>query len=157
MNQETIKKIEELAVKEEVRALLYKYTDFVDAKDYSEEAVKEIFTEDGMIRFSTGNTGEGFEGITKAHAEIMRIFVSTNHNVTNEMIELDGEFRAQAKCHAQIYHKFTPEMTEKVGRDLFIVNDRIQAEAVKTEYGWRIKKMELETVYTTMDKDVDEL
>lgn len=157
MNEEILARITKLEDQEDIKRLLYQYTDFLDARDYSADAVKEIFSEDGIIRFPTGSTGKGYDGVAEAHQKIMALFVSTNHNVSNAVISSYTPEQAEVHAHMHVFHKFVPEIAEKAAADLFVVNDRICALAVKTEQGWRLKQFEIEAIYTTLDNHVEEL
>lgn len=154
-NEELYNQVMLLSAKEELRELTVRFVEFLDECDYSEAAVRKIFTEDGSIEFPTGCKGIGIGGIINAHKETMKAFVSVNHNISNQLTEITDETHAMIYFHMHVTHEFTPEIAASTPGNLFIVNDRVIAEAKKMDGEWRFVNVKLNGLYKVIESSIE--
>lgn len=124
-----------LADRVAIEQCLYRYAHLIDAMQYHRVA-EEVFTEDGIIDFG-GARSVGREAI---HAQCMSYqgaLLGCSHNVTNVVIEVDGD-EARAASRILAWHWFAiPGADPLRPTDLLAVGayeDRLR----RTADGWRI-------------------
>lgn len=136
--------------REAVRELIMNYGEFLEKEDYSETAVREIFAEDAEVKFAIGGTGTGISAIAVGHRKMMESFVSAHHNITNLVFDSEEDACAKIRFHMEVIHEFRPEIAAHTPGNLFIVNDRILAEARREGALWKLAKLQMKTVYKRM-------
>lgn len=132
------------------RELVMNYGEFLDKEDYSEDAVKRLFTEDAEAEFAVGGAGIGISAIAKGHQKMMESFDSALYNITNIVFDEEEDTYAKIRFHMEVLHEFKPEIAAHTPGNLFIVNDKIYMETRKEETGWKIAKLQMKTVYKRM-------
>lgn len=133
--------------REILRELVMNYGEFLEKEDYSEDAVKRLFTEKAEAEFAVGGTGVGISAIAKGHQKMMEAFDSALYNITNIVFDEEGEEHAKIRFHMEVLHELKPEAAAQAPGNLFIVNDRIYMETQKEGTGWKIAKLQMKTVY----------
>lgn len=137
-------------IKMELYDLVMAYGEYLEEEDYSEENTASLFTEDAKMLFAMGGPGQGIAELSEKHRGMTEPFTAVTHNITNVFSRLTGENSAEVRFHMEVVHEFRPEIAEKLPGNLFIVNDRIRARAIKTDSGWRFCEMEMNTVFKRM-------
>ena len=118
-----------------IEECLYRYAHLIDAMQYHRIA-EEVFTEDGSIDFG-GARAVGREAI---HAQCMSYqgaLLGCSHNVTNVVIEVDGD-EARAASRILAWHWFAiPGADPLRPTDLLAVGG-YEDQLRRTPQGWRI-------------------
>ena len=140
---------------EALNQLVMEYGEFLEREDYSEIAVSAVFSSDAQVSFAVGGTGKGLAEIAKKHEEMMASFVGATHNITNVVVTQDNETSASIRFHMEVIHQFRPEIAKNTPGDLFIVNDRITAQAVQEAGTWKFSQLEMKTLYKRMVNSVE--
>ena len=138
-----------------LNALVMAYGEFLEAEDYSEATAASVFSKDAEVLFAIGGAGKGLPEIAKKHQEMMASFVSATYNITNVVATQDSETSASIRFHMEVIHQFRPEIAKNTPGDLFIVNDRITAQAVQEEGAWKFSRLEMKTLYKYMVNSVE--
>ena len=148
-------KLVEMLEKAEIRELIFRYADVLDGKGFTEENIGSVLAEDAELVYPNGMKAKGFGQIIELSSKMDGLFVSTNHDVSNELIELVSEDKAAANFHFNVVHKLIPPIVEQSGVDLFTVYDRVNCEVIKDTRGWRFSSVTLETVYSVLSNSSD--
>lgn len=134
----------------ELYDLVMAYGEYLEEENYSEEKTASLFSENAKMLFAMGGPGQGISELSEKHRGMTEPFAEVTHNITNVFSRLTGDDFADIRFHMEVVHEFRPEIAEKLPGNLFIVNDRIKAKAVKTNSGWRFCEMEMNTVFKRM-------
>ena len=130
---------------EVIRQLLSAYLRGFDARRSDEAWLRSIFTDDVSVTFPIGEAG-GLEELRDATRRAMNLWGRTLHLVGNEVVTLDGDTaEIGATLHATHVHR-----DDDPGDPLHI-GANIEAEAVRTGTGWRLRKVALDLVWTSGD------
>ena len=122
--------------------LLHRYATGLDTKDWDKLA--SVFTADGVADYGAlGGVNQGPAAIVKLCSGALGGLDASQHIITNEVIELDGD-RARARCYFQAQHVFTGAE----GGDNFLVGGTYDDEIVRTVDGWRIRHRTLTATWT---------
>src|ERR1700730_1259293 len=118
--------------------VLYRYATALDARDW--ELLAQVFAEDAI--YSIGAHGEirGVSAIAARIAELIGGYESTQHLVTNPVIEVDGT-HARSTSYVRAYHHWTGDDRSRNKMELGGV---YRDELVSTAHGWRITHRVLE-------------
>ena len=138
-----------------IHELVMEYGEYLENENYSEDCTKAVFTEDAEVAFAVGGPGKGIPAIAAGHTGMLTAFTGATHNITNVVIRKSSEDVAQVSFHLEVIHQFKPEIAANTPGDLFIVNDRVKAQAVNTADGWRFSQLEMNTVYKRMSRSVE--
>jgi 3-phenylpropionate/cinnamic acid dioxygenase small subunit len=124
---------EDLADKQEVVELLYRYATALDSRDW--DLLATVFTDDGVADYSSLGLPvcDGAAAIVGACRTTLVGFDATQHIISNPVVELDGD-RARARCYFQAQHR----LVGAPGGDNFIVAGTYEDAVVRTAGGWRI-------------------
>lgn len=125
----------------EIQDLLNAYTHAIDGKDW--DALNDIFTPDAEIDYSaTGGIGGTLKEAKAFLEQVLPMFQSTQHFVTNPMIRVTGD---TASCKSLL---FNPVTMERDGSPhTFFVGAWYVDALVRTKAGWRIAKRHQELAY----------
>ncbi|QBI56483.1 nuclear transport factor 2 family protein [Streptomonospora litoralis] len=143
--QELQRQVSELTDRAELADLLARHGRWLDERRFDE--VRSVFTDDATVVVGSG-TVTGAEDVADLADRSHGGFALTHHLTTNPQIRTDGD---SAAVTAQQIAVFCRE-----GEDPeFTVGERYRFEAVRTERGWRISRMEAERLWR-LDHAVEE-
>jgi ketosteroid isomerase-like protein len=126
-----------------IRELLLRYARGVDARDAS--LVASCFTADAAYRGALA-AGTITDALT-ALGDAMRRYRATRHAITAQEVEVDGDSaRSQADCTAQ---HWLPDGSSRT------VAVRYHDDLVRGPDGWRIRRREVERLWTRGTEDGD--
>ena len=125
----------------EIQDLLNAYTHAIDGKDW--DALDTIFLPDATIDYSATGGISGSLNEAKAFLQqMLPMFQSTQHFVTNPMIRVSGD---SATCKSLL---FNPVTLERDGSPhTFFVGAWYIDDLVRTDGGWRIASRRQELAY----------
>ena len=128
-----------------VHDLLVGYFRGFDERRTDNAFLKETFTADAQWRFPRGDA-TGIEEIIERRGETLGLWKETLHSVSSVLIELDGDrARFTATLLATHIHR-----DDDPGAPLQI-GGRLSGEAARSDAGWRLRRLELDLVWTDGD------
>jgi 3-phenylpropionate/cinnamic acid dioxygenase small subunit len=130
--------LDAIAHKLEITEVLYLYATALDTRDW--ELLRLVFAEDAV--YSIGQHGEftGVRAISEKISSLIGGYESTQHLITNPVIELDGK-SARSRCYVHAQHYLTAQRT---GANTYEIGGTYRDEFVRTGDGWRITRRVLE-------------
>ncbi|MFJ5922497.1 nuclear transport factor 2 family protein [Kitasatospora sp. NPDC092948] len=111
---------------------------------------RRYFTSDVRISTPVGEH-RGIAGLAEAEQVTLGKFERTQHVGANYMIELDGD-RAAVRWNAIMTHVHLAATQQARGEEPgghFDVGGTFTGEAVRTSEGWRLRRLEVQAVWTT--------
>jgi ketosteroid isomerase-like protein len=127
---------------------LYGFAEALDTKDA--EAFAAVFLEDGTLDFSPGGRtlGLDFPPIEGRDQIVEGIFgalatITTTHTIGNPRVTLDGD-RARATALVEAQHVVTADRTRHL-----LLKNRYTVDLEADGPGWRIRRLEIATVWWT--------
>ena len=123
--------IQEMSDRFEILDLVTNYCDIIDSGRFDD--LHDIFCDDAYIDYSAmGGAAGGLEEIITFLKNVMPMFVSTQHMISNQKIHIDGDIATgRIMC-------FNP--MEISGNPVFFLGLWYIDEYRRTEAGWRIAK-----------------
>ncbi|MEW1861867.1 nuclear transport factor 2 family protein [Streptomyces sp. NPDC088194] len=106
---------------------------------------RSLFTEDLDLRFPVGGH-RGLAGLAQFQHAAKRNWARTHHASTNHVVELLGD-RAEVSAKLLVTHVHPPLS----GRADLRTGSRIEAEAVRTADGWRLRALAIHLVWSRGD------
>lgn len=125
----------------ELAALCDGYVAHLDHSRDSDTWFSEIFTEDVHLVYPMGEY-KGHAGVAEFQVMARSTFARTHHMAANYRFDLDGD-RAGVRAHLTASHLPDPE--DPATR--FAIGGHFEAEAVRTEAGWRIREFVFDLVW----------
>jgi 3-phenylpropionate/cinnamic acid dioxygenase small subunit len=134
---------QEISDKLEITEVLYRYASALDGR--KPELLRAVFLEDAIFTIGAG-VGEfrGPDAIAEVVMEFLGGLETSQHIVTNPVIELDGD-RARSRCYLHAQH-YLPD--QRTGGNTLEIGGTYHDDLVRTDDGWRIAKRELEVTWT---------
>ncbi|WP_067674472.1 nuclear transport factor 2 family protein [Nocardia miyunensis] len=131
--------VRRLVDKEEILALLTRYTYLCDAREGT-AWIREIFTEDGTDDHNLfGQAFQGWDAIESMFARSSQNLDATAHFISNTEIEVDGD-RAKARTYTQCWTWLRASRDQGAVRPCdYVYVGVYNDDLVRTENGWRIK------------------
>jgi hypothetical protein len=127
--------LEELGDRLEIRELMNRYAMAVDGRDWT--LYRQVFTPDASIDYSdTGGMRADLETTVKWLDEVLAVFVGLQHNMTNHVVEIDGQ-QARACTYYVAYHTL---LDGQGGESLLTVGGFYRDRLTRTADGWRISE-----------------
>jgi len=128
-----------------VHDLLVRYFCGFDERRTDDAFLRETFTADAHWRFPRGDA-TGIEQIIERRAETLGLWKQTLHSVSSVLIQFDGDrARFTATLLATHIHR-----DDDPGAPLQI-GGRLTGQAAPTDVGWRLRRLELDLVWTDGD------
>ena len=128
-----------------VHDLLVGYFRGFDERRTDDAFLRETFTADAHWRFPRGDA-TGIEEIIERRDGTLGLWQQTLHSVSSVLIELDGDRgRFTATLLATHIHR-----DDDPGAPLQI-GGRLSGEAARSDAGWRLRRLELDLVWTDGD------
>jgi hypothetical protein len=127
--------LSEIADRVAIQDLMYRYAMAVDGRDWT--LYRTVFSADAVIDYvDSGGIRADLETTVKWLAEMLAIFAGLQHNMTNHVVEIDGD-QARACTYFIAYHT----LVDGPGSECVLVvagfyRDRL----VRTASGWRISE-----------------
>jgi hypothetical protein len=128
-----------------------------DLDDYTLEGgsfdvdwVRSYFTESATVDYPVGQAAGAEEIAELIDSRGMAPFQRTHHVTANHLVDLVGD-RAAVRCNLIATHVFAEDVRERLGEQAgahFTVGDYYEAEAVRTETGWRFSHQTLHVTWT---------
>lgn len=138
--------LRDLADRAAIERLVTDYLRSLDERAFDDDWARSVFTEDASTRTPAG-THEGAEAQLTSMREAMALFARTVHFGSNIAVGLEGD-RATVRWNQLSTHVLgTPER-------LFESGGHVDAEAVRTPDGWRLRRMVLNITWTKGDPPV---
>ncbi|KOG85846.1 hypothetical protein ADK38_34415 [Streptomyces varsoviensis] len=142
----------DLLDRSEVSALITRYFADIDERRFTDAWVRSIFTDDVRLEFPIGSH-TGAAGLAEASAEGVAPFVRTLHRTSDHVVEViePGGDRAAFRANLVADHIHLPEVLAARGPDAnprFTIGTYVEGEAVRTDQGWRIGRLEMVLVWT---------
>jgi uncharacterized protein (TIGR02246 family) len=125
--------------KDELTALLNRYCNIADAKDW--DGYANTFAEDGVMTFEGWGDTVGRAAISKA-ASAEQIFDGLQHSMTNMQFEVDGD---KATGTSYLWFAATPDTKEPEMNYAF--GGPYKFEFQRAERGWEITRMRLKKIW----------
>ncbi|MBZ6474592.1 nuclear transport factor 2 family protein [Streptomyces griseocarneus] len=123
-----------------IERLVTDYLRSLDERAFGDDWARSFFTEDASTRTPVG-THEGAEAQLTSTRDAMALFERTVHFGSNIAVDLHGD-RATVRWNQLSTHVLgAPER-------LFESGGHVEAEAVRTPDGWRLRRMALHIVWT---------
>ncbi|WP_406864167.1 nuclear transport factor 2 family protein [Streptomyces sp. HUAS MG47] len=139
------RRLQELTDRIELTELCDRYVRHLD-KDRADDAwLGSVFTEDAHLTFPFGEFN-GIEGLKGFQAMARTTVERTHHLSSNYDIRLDGD-RARIGAHLMAVHVRRSE--EPSGH--FTIGGHYEADAVRTDEGWRIRTFVFDLVWNAGD------
>jgi len=132
--EERIRRLEDL---EEIRDLRMRYHYYINEGRY--EDMPELFTEDALIDFGSVGTARGKEQIRAFYASAGKSLDLIVQFIHNHMVEVNGD---AASGIAYLDARYAREGVS------MIVAGRFTETYVRSQSGWRIDKMDVESFFT---------
>lgn len=139
------KRLQILEDKDALTALLNRYCNIADQKDW--EGYANTYTDNGVMTFESWGDIVGKAAIAKT-ASAEQIFEGLQHSMTNMQFEVDGSDRATGTAY--LWFCATPE-TANPGIN-YAFGGPYKFEFARTNQGWRISRMRLRKTWA-MGKD----
>ena len=118
-----------------IQQLMYRYAMAVDGRDW--ELYRTVFTSDAVIDYVDSGGGRAdLETTVKWLAEVLGIFAGLQHNMTNHVVEIDGD-RARACTYYVAYHTL---VDGQGGETVLVMGGFYRDRLVRTAPGWRISE-----------------
>ncbi|MFK4070909.1 nuclear transport factor 2 family protein [Streptomyces sp. NPDC029674] len=125
----------------EVVQLCDRYVMHLD-KDRSHDAwLETVFTDDVQLSFPFGQF-QGIKGLAGFQEMARTTFARTHHLCANHVVDLQGD-SARVRAHLMAVH--VRESDEPAGH--FDIGGHLEAETVRTERGWRIRRFTFDLVW----------
>jgi 3-phenylpropionate/cinnamic acid dioxygenase small subunit len=127
--------LSELADRAAIQQLMYRYAMAVDGRDWA--LYRTVFSADAVIDYTdSGGIRADLETTVKWLDEVLGIFAGLQHNMTNHVVEIDGD-RAQACTYYVAYHTLADgEGSESV----LVMGGFYRDRLVSMASGWRISE-----------------
>lgn len=127
----------------EITQLLYRYAIAIDTKDW--KALERVFTPDARIHYAVaGGIELRFPELAGWLARAMSIFKSTQHVITNPLVELSGDV---ARCSSYLTGTHVQVRIDSGEEVLVTEGSRYDDELVRTRDGFRICSRHLERIW----------
>jgi len=127
----------------EIAQLLYRYARAIDAKDW--QALEQIFTPDARIHYAVERGAElRFPELAAWLARAMTIFKSTQHVITNPLVDIQGD---TARCSSYLTGTHVQVRSDSGAEVLTTEGSTYTDELVRTRAGWRICVRRLERTW----------
>jgi SnoaL-like domain len=126
----------------EIARLCDRYVLHLDQDRDNDDWLGSVFTDDVRMAFPFG-TYEGITGLTEFQQMARTAFARTHHISSNYDITLDGD-NARVRAHLMAVH--VPRIEEPATH--FSIGGHYEAQAVRTDAGWRIRGFHFDIVWT---------
>ena len=127
--------------------LVIAYGEVLENDVFTPETIASVFAEDAEAVLPNAGPAKGIIALVGKHCEMMGPFTGAHHNITNIVVTPISETESKATWHMEVIHQFKPEIAQNLPGELFIVNDRVTADIVDTESGYKIKTLTMDTVF----------
>ncbi len=127
----------------EIARLCDSYAVHLDRSRHDDAWLSTVFTEDCLLTFPMGQY-KGMEGLVRFQEMARTTFERTHHLSSNYDIEVDAD-QAQVRAHLMAAH--VPHRDD-LGHH-FTIGGHYEAEAVRTQDGWRIRQLTFDLVWTS--------
>ncbi len=118
-----------------IRELMYRYAMAVDGRDW--QLYRTVFTPDATIDYTdSGGIRADLETTVKWLDEALSPFAGLQHNMTNHVVELDGD-RGRA-CTYYVAHHTLPDGAG--GETMLTMGGFYRDRLVRNDSGWRISE-----------------
>lgn len=134
-------RLQELTDRIELTELCDRYVRHLDKDRGSDAWLPTVFTEDAHLTFPMGEF-KGMEGLAGFQKMARTTFERTHHISSNYDIRLDGD-RAQVGAHLMAVHVRRGDEPSSH----FTIGGHYEAEAVRTDAGWRIRTFVFDLVW----------
>ncbi len=135
-------KLRDLVDRIEISELVSRYVILLDTQDengFDDSWPGSIFTEDIRMELPIG-TYEGLDGLAEFHYRAKSKFARTHHLSSNHSIAVDGD-SATVRCQMITTHVHPLSRPDRNSRRaLFRIGGHYEAEAVRTDLGWRFRR-----------------
>ncbi len=134
----------------EITGLIDGYLLSLDGGRFDEAWARRHFTPD--VRFTSPvGSHDGIEGLAEHEQATLDKFERTQHMGANYLIDLDGD-RAAVRWNALMTHVHLAATQQSRGETPgahFDVGGTFTGEAVRTPAGWRLRRLDVQAIWTT--------
>jgi hypothetical protein len=125
--------LSELGDRAAIQDLIYRYAIAVDGRDW--DLFRTVFSADAVIDYAdSGGLRADLETTVKWMAEVLGIFAGLQHNMTNHLVEIDGD-QARACTYFVAYHTVADGQG---GETVLAFGGFYRDRLIRTPDGWRI-------------------
>lgn len=129
-----------------IAELADRYLRALDEGDFDQARAELVFTEDVALSFPPGDH-HGLAGVSGFTRSFMGHWARTHHNVSHYHIELDDDQATIAWNLVAVHvHRGSPPPPASAAH--FYLGGRFDGTAVRTELGWRLRRLTLRVVWT---------
>jgi 3-phenylpropionate/cinnamic acid dioxygenase small subunit len=133
--------LERIADKLEITDVLYRYATALDQRDWA--LLAEVFAPEAVYTMGARGDFTGPEAIGAKIASLIGGYESTQHMITNPVIEINGD-AARASCYLHGQH-YMPD--QRTGGNTYEMGGTYRDELARTAAGWRITRRVLEVAW----------
>jgi 3-phenylpropionate/cinnamic acid dioxygenase small subunit len=133
--------LELIVEKLEITDVLYRYATALDARDWA--LLADVFSAEAVYTIGPHGDFTGPEAIGAKIASLIGGYESTQHLITNPVIEIDGD-SARASCYLHAQH-YLPD--QRTGGNTYEMGGTYRDELVRTSAGWRIARRVLDVAW----------
>ena len=155
MNAELEYRMCECIARSELCALAREFAALLDRRAFTAEGFAAVFPAEAVMSYPNGASANGLEGIAELNAKMNGLFESTLSDVTNELVNFNGEDSALVSFHFTVTHKLMAPVAAQTPADLFVAHDVINARAVRDGGAWKFTRLEMRSVYDHLEQSVE--
>lgn len=123
-----------------------RYLRALDEGNFDQQRARLVFSEDVTLDFPPGDH-HGLAGVADFTSSFMGHWARTHHNVSHYHIELDDDQATIAWNIVAVHvHRGSPPPPASAAH--FYLGGRFEGAAVRTEHGWRLRRLALRVVWT---------
>jgi len=135
--------LQEISDRLEIQELLVRYCHAVDTRDW--DLLDQVFTPDATIDYTAFGGPRGDFASTRAFLESsMPYFSSTQHLITNIVLEIDGD---EARSRTSCFNPMVIDREDGSEPHVFFCGLWYRDRLVRMEQGWRITDRRQERSY----------
>jgi hypothetical protein len=123
-----------------------RYLRSLDENSFDQARARLVFTEDVALSFPPGDH-HGLAGVAEFTRGFMSHWARTHHNASNYHVELDGD-RATIAWNVVAVHVHHGSPPPPASAAHFYLGGRFDGAAVRTQHGWRLRRLALRVVWT---------
>lgn len=144
----TAARMEAFVDRVQITELIDRYMLSLDEAVIDDEWAAAFHTED-VSAWTPLDQSTGLEGFAGATREALGRYQRTQHFAMNHIVDLEGD-RAAVRWNALMIHVHLDETQESRGEELgghFDVGGIFQGEVVRTDEGWKFRRLDVRTVW----------
>jgi uncharacterized protein (TIGR02246 family) len=121
----------------QIEDLLADYAYGVDANDL--DLLVDLFTEDCVVEYGRGFGAKGQARLRDMMGGIPTFFAATTHLISNIVVRFDSDDEARVRAVVHAWHRYTDGRPDAIWLGYYA--DTV----VRTETGWRIRTLQMQT------------